>query len=613
VTIPSSVTNIDLVPVDGDYGVFQDCASLTAINVSLQNSFYSSTNGVLFDKTQSTLVEYPGGLKGSYTIPDSVTGIGPKAFEYCAGLTNILIPDNVLDIGSNAFNSCSSLASVSLSDSLTSIGDFAFSYCYGLTNIAIPATVTKFGDGAFSFCSGLTAITVDSNNMFYSSMNGVLFDKTQSTLVDYPGGLEGSYSIPSTVTSIGDFAFSYCYGLTSVTIPNSVTSIGSDAFDLDENITSVTIPDSVTNLGVAAFKQCGGMTNLTIGNGITSIGDSVFSFCFVLTNVTFGSNIVSFGEAAFANCLSLTSITIFGSITNIGYAAFAQCHSLAAVFFQGNAPNCASDDPNVFLNFGGGIEPATVYYLAGSIGWGSSFDRLAAMLRDPPVPFGYTIVNGTISIERYFGSNTAVSIPREIAGLPVASIGMGAFSPYTSDGNITNVTIPDSVTSIAEGAFVECANLTSLTIPDSVTNIGNEAFQGCSSLASVYFMGNALPTNQGIFENYPGSTPMTAYYLPGTTGWGSTYDGIPTALWTLPNPLILKSSRLGAQSNGLGFTVSWATNKSVVVEACTDLANPVWQPLQTNTLTATATGGWFQFSEPVQTNNAGRFYRLRTP
>jgi hypothetical protein len=145
-------------------------------------------------------------------------------------------------------------------------------------------------------------------------------------------------------------------------------------------------------------------------------------------------------------------------------------------------------------------------------------------------------------------------------------------------------------------------------VPSSVTNIVGQAFQFCFNLHSVYFRGNAPAVGGWSFFN---DTNATAYYLPGTTGWGafSTNSGLPTAFWLLPNPLILNNgSSLGVQSNGFAFTISWATNVSVVVETCTNLANPVWTALQTNALT----GGSFNFSDPQWTNFPGRYYRIRT-
>ena len=233
VTIPNSVTSIG-------YRTFYHCRSLTSINVASDNSNYCSVDGVLFNKDKTTLIQYPGGKQGAYTIPNSVTSIGYSAFFYCDGLTSIEIPNSV-----------------------TSIGRWAFYYC-----------------------DGLTSINVASDNSNYCSVDGVLFNKDKTTLIQYPGGKQGSYTIPNSVTSIGDGAFDDCDGLTSVTIPNSFTCIGEDAFSYCDGLTSVTIPNSVTSIGEDAFGWCSGLTSVTIGNSVTSIGDGAFSECYGLTSVT---------------------------------------------------------------------------------------------------------------------------------------------------------------------------------------------------------------------------------------------------------------------------------------------------------------------------------------
>jgi len=172
---------------------------------------------------------------------------------------------------------------------------------------------------------------------------------------------------------------------------------------------------------------------------------------------------------------------------------------------------------------------------------------------------------------------------------------------------LTNVTIQKGVMSIGAGAFEGCESLFNVTIPDSVTYIAPDAFGFCTNLTEVYFQGNAPSiVDSSVFDR---TDNATVYYLPGTTGWGSTFGGRPTALWSLPNPLVLASGTgLGVQTNGFGFTISWAANIDVVVEASTDLANPSWIPLKTNILT----GGSSYFSDPQWTNFPGRFYRLRS-
>ena len=220
VTIPASVTSIGIF-------AFVGCTSLTNIAVSASNPDYSSTNGVLFNQAQTTLIQFHVGLGGSYTIPASVTTIGEFAFYDCPSLTNVTIPASVTAIDDYAFQICSGLTSVTIPNSVTSIGISTFQGCFGLTSVTIPASVTSIGTGAFDEvfddCTSLTNIAVSMSNPDYSSANGVLFDKAQTTLLQFPGGLDESYTISNTVTSIGEDAFAFCFGLTSVTIPNSVT------------------------------------------------------------------------------------------------------------------------------------------------------------------------------------------------------------------------------------------------------------------------------------------------------------------------------------------------------------------------------------------------------
>jgi len=206
--------------------------------------------------------------------------------------------------------------------------------------------------------------------------------------------------------------------------------------------------------------------------------------------------------------------------------------------------------------------------------------------------------DNTITITGYTGSGGAVTIPSTINGYPVTSIGEIAFQSNT---NLTSVTIPNSVTNIGDRAFFFCTNMTSVTILNSVTSIGEEAFSWCFSLTSVYFQGNA-PSVSNDGTVFSGDNNVTVYYMPLTTGWGGTFGGLPTVLW---NP---QMQNLGVQSNQFGFNITGSRNLVIVVEACTNLANAVWVPLATNTLT----GGSSYFSDPEWTNYPARFYRLRS-
>jgi hypothetical protein len=328
----------------------------------------------------------------------------------------------------------------------------------------------------------------------------------------------------------------------------------------------------------------------------------VFDYCTSLTSVTIGTNVTSIGADAFF-CTSLTRVTIPSSVTNIGAYAFQYCTSLTNISVAANNPAYTSVS-------------------------GVLFDKQKTTLIVFPAELAgsYVIPNSVISIGTYAFcdcySLKQVTIPNSVTsigdyafcacysltnvtiGNSVTSIGDGAF--YFCD-SLTSVTSPDSVTSIGTYAFWYCTSLKQVAIPNSVTSIGDDAFGNCTSLTASYFQGNAPPDDGTAFTK---DSNATVYYLPGTTGWGATFGSSPTALWFLPNPLILNTgSNFGMQSNRFGFTISWDTNISVVVQACTNLANPVWQPVATNALS----NGFSYFSDSKWTNYHSRFYRLRSP
>ena len=270
ITIPDSVTSID--------GAFSDCTGLTSINVSKNNSTYSSSNGVLFNKDKTKIICYPAGKKGKYSIPDSVTEIGSSAFEDCTSLTSITIPDGVTSIGSSAFYGCTGLTSITIPDGVTEIDYYAFYGCTSLTSITIPDSLTSMGSSAFSGCTELTSVTIG---------NGV--------------------------TSIGESAFENCTGLTSVTIGNSVTTIRWSAFENCTGLTSITIPDSVTSIYSSVFSGCIGLTSINIPDGVTEIDYYTFYGCTGLTSITIPDSVTSIDRGAFENCTGLTIYGVKGS------------------------------------------------------------------------------------------------------------------------------------------------------------------------------------------------------------------------------------------------------------------------------------------------------------
>ena len=313
VTIPDSVTSI------GKYAFFC-CTSLTS--VTIPDSVTSIGRFAFSNCTSLT----------SVTIPDSVTSIGEYAFYYCKSLTSMTIPDSVTSISSSTFASCTSLTSVTIPNSVTSIGEYAFYDCKSLTSVTIPGSVTSIGLYAFASCTSLTGIWVAEGNSHYANdASGVLFNKDKTTLVQCPGAF-AAYTIPDSVTSIGDNTFDHCTSLTSVTIPDSVTSIGEWAFYWCTSLTSVTIPDSVTSIGDNTFDHCTSLTSVTIPDGVTSIGWRAFSNCTSLTDVYYA------GSKAQWKAISISSTGNDDLLTaNIHYNYVSHTHSYKDVV---TAPTC---------------------------------------------------------------------------------------------------------------------------------------------------------------------------------------------------------------------------------------------------------------------------------
>ena len=302
VTIPDSATTI------GDYA-FLGCSSLAEFKGK-----FAEDNGRILVVDGILIASAPAGLT-EYTIPDSVTTIGYGAFACCESLTSVTIPDSVTTIGYCAFQACTSLTSVTIGDSVTSIGYAAFSNCDNLAEF----------------------------NGKFAEDNGRIWVVDGTLIAFAPTGLT-EYTIPDSVTTIGEYAFYRCSSLTSVTIGDSVTSIGEYAFHYCSSLTSVTIGDSVITIGLTAFGYCKKLTSVTIGNSVTTIGGHAFECCDSLTSVTIPDSVTTIGFCAFQACTSLTSITIPESVTSIGAYAFQTCTNLTSVYCKAIAPPVLEGD-----------------------------------------------------------------------------------------------------------------------------------------------------------------------------------------------------------------------------------------------------------------------------
>ena len=495
----------------------------------------------------------------SVTIPNSVTSIGEYAFYGCDSLpveNNIRYADTYLVgavdktlstctiregtrwIGSSAFQHCTSLTSIEIPNSVTSIGEYAFSYCSGLTSIEIPNSVTSIGKYAFSGCTGLKGINVATDNPNYCSVDGVLFNKDMTMLIQYPGGKSGAYSIPNSVTSIGNCAFYYCTGLTSVTIPNSVTSIEDWAFGYCSGLTSIEIPNSVTSIGSWAFgyilnvnyngtatgspweaKSVNGFvdgwlvysdntkTNLLacssaatgtieIPTSVTSIGENAFRDCSGLKSIDIPNSVTNIGDGAFYGCGELKSIDIPNSVTSIGVGTFGKCSGLTSITIPNSVISIGDGAFNGCFSLDTIFIPKNVEIIG--IGAFSAFtatddpsqSRLKAIIVDKDNPY-FTSLDGALYDKDI---KTLLQCPIEKEGTFVIPSTVDSICIYSGCGShISELIIPGSVRNIPPYTFAFCPELTTILMQEGVRKLDEASFYVNPKLEHVIFP-NSLTT-----------------------------------------------------------------------------------------------------------------------
>ena len=477
-------------------------------------------------------------------IEDGITTIGSKAFSGCSNMTSVSLPNTLKTISYYAFNNCSSLTSVEFPDSLTTIGSQAFKNCIGLTDVTISTSVKTIGTSpspektatdyvetnkypAFQGCSALTGFTVADDNAYYCSVDGVLFNKDKTALIQYPAASSVTeYTVPSTVKAIREFAFENAGNLTTVTFSEGLETIGYGAFNNCTGINSVNLPESVVNIGVNSFCDCSALGTVSLKSAIEFLGGGAFSNTAYYNEESNWENGVLYIGAylinsksdiegaltvkdgtrciagwAFSSCASLTKVTLPNSVITICEDAFFECTALEEVFF-GNGLKTIGDGAFDGCSLKTLVLPDSVETIG--IGAFDEMDTLETAYLGKAVSTEYgeesecifyyncSLYEISVSPENeYYSTIDGVLFNKDKTKLLC----------YPQNKQNENYIIPESVTTLKEGAFIRSKNLVSVVVPSGVTRISNLTFSDCDSLKNVVLPDSLTSIGDDAFAN----------------------------------------------------------------------------------------------------------------
>ena len=582
ITIPDSVTTIENKAFEGcdniesitigsgitsiDNELFKDCENAKIYVSDLKSYLNNFSDNPRVELTTDSL---PNDL----VIPDGVTSIKSFAFKGHNNFTSVTIPDSVTFVGENAFSDCNNIKTLITGNGLTSLDNLPLTSA--LKFITIGSRINSINENTFNLCNDLTIFKVDENNQNYSASEDkkILFNKDKTTLIAYPSAA-GDITIPDGVTTITSNAFSGCSNLTNVTIPDSITSIESKAFEGCNSLTSVTFKDAnnwfyttssnytdkmqidvadtaqnatylkdtycnyywykylETTITVTADNVTDGILKLSKGGNHTVkvtgeiTADTIASIKTALNNnnsakvnldLSDTAGLTSIGENAFSWCKNLTSVVIPDSVTSVDYNAFLICNNIENLV-TGNGLTSLDNLPITYalksITIGSGINSITESTF-------NSCNNLTVFNVDENNQNYSVSEDGKILFNKDKTTLITCSSAANDVTIPdsVTTVNSGAFVNYknvetlvignglTSLDNLPiasslkSITIGNNIKSIGNNAFRDCSSLTSVTIPDSVTEIGNYAFSGCNGLKNIRISKNVTKIKDYTFSN----------------------------------------------------------------------------------------------------------------
>ncbi len=543
-TLPSYVTNFDP-------GIIEYCSSLAYINIvgEYENANYASIDGVIVNKAKTEIIFCPRGRTGDYETPVNVDTIKAKAFASCNKLTSLVISGQVklieeeafkscygleslvfegtatdvrLSIETNAFNGCSKITQVVLPENLISLKEASFGNMTNLTKVTVESssenldfetnafgyldksnilgnykfTVTDLvigkNAGVFAisgvFGSKLENVDVEEGNPNYTSVDGVLYDKEITAVIYYPSGRSGSYTLPTTIKTIGARVFENTAEMNEIVFPATVESIGESAFQGCSKLERVVFEQGETPLtiGDAAFKSCSSLIEINLPNRLTAISNSMLFGCSKLTSIVVPDTIKFIGDEAFRNCSKLTTITLPSSLeeieetegSNAGTAslntgvrihAFDYCASLTSISISENNKNFKTID---------GILYKVIYD-------NENVKGLDLIICPQGKEGEIVVAENVINVTAYSFYDTDL-VTKVVFSDNSNGITFNTKVFYTCN-KLEEVVLPTGMVNLPENLFYSCQKLASVEIPNTVIKLSGAAFYDCTSLASITF------------------------------------------------------------------------------------------------------------------------------